>query len=198
MEYLKPIETLQDCLKRYQRMVIALMVLLGVTIFAVPALFKNGPYLIKDQGSFFAVSKSEPWKMTVGRVEGFTKLYISTRFEWTPENFKSKETALKEIINESALIKLKESLSSLRGIAQNQHASSFYVFEGYGFSNKEQKIEARITRVLRIKNVAVATPLVLRLKFQEVSVSDANPYGMSVIGIEESELKEDDGKGGSS
>lgn len=198
MEYLKPIETLQNSLKGYQKMVVALLILLGVSIFAVPVLFKNGPYLIKDQESFFATSKSEPWKLTVGRIEGFTKLYIATRFEWTPENFKSKETTLKEVVSDSVFIKLKESLSSFRAIAQNQHASSFYVFEGYGFSNKEQKIEARITRVLRIKNVAIATPLIVRLKFQEVGVSETNPYGMNLIGIEESEIKDDDGKGGSS
>ena len=185
MEYLKPIETLQRSIERYETLVTVLSVLLGISIIAVPMLFRNGPYVVSNQNSFSTVSQSEPWKLTPARMEGFTKLYLSSRFEWAPDNFQAKLSSLKEVTSEGVFKNLKNSNSSFQSIAQNDQARSYFVFEGYGFSNKERKIEAKITRVLRIKNTAAATPFVVRLSYQETSISELNPYGLVVTGVEE-------------
>ncbi len=193
MEYLKPIETLQSSLKRAQKTIHILCALLAISIIGVPMLFRSGPYVITDSDSFYKVVKSKPWEVSTSRVEGFTKKYLTTRFEWSEETFSTKEDELKNITEESVFKKLKDSISSFKSISQNQKAKSYFTFEGYGFSNSDKKIEARITRVIRIKNIAAASPLIVRLSYQEVAVSEANPYGMTVTGIEEVEQTETDG-----
>lgn len=196
MEYLKPIETLQDSLRRYQRIIYALCVVLAMSIVFVPALFTSGPYIIVDDDSIHRMLKSKPWEVSIARIESFTKQYLSHRFEWSSDSFHKKEASLKEYTDENVFKKLKDSLSSFKSMAQNQKAKCFYVFEGFGFSNSEKKIEAHITRVLRIGNLAASTPLVIKLLYRESSVSEANPYGLTITGVEETEPADSSEKGG--
>ena len=192
MEYLKPIETMQECINNYKKMLLALCFLLGVTIIAVPLIFRNGPYVVNDQESFLAVSKSQPWKITISRIEGFTKFYLSSRFEWSTDDFDKKSDQLKLITSDPVFKKLKDSLSSFKALAQNQGAKCYFVLEGYGFSNRDQKIEVKVTRVLRMKSAAFGTPLIVKLNYQETAVSETNPYGLTITGIDETDLSEGD------
>jgi len=196
MEYLRPIETLQDSIRRYQKIVYALCAVLGMSIVFVPALFTSGPYVIVDDDSVHRMLKSKPWEVSVSRIESFTKQYLSNRFEWTQENFQQKEGLLKSYTDETVFKKLKDSLSSFKILAQNQKAKCFYVFEGYGFSNSDKKIEAHITRVLRMGAIAASTPLVVRLLYRETGISEVNPYGLQITGIEEVEVSDMATKGG--
>jgi hypothetical protein len=198
MEYLKPLNTLQEMVKRDQKIIYALCILLGVSLIGVPLLFKNGPYLVKDQESFSSVVKASPWKLTVTRLDEFCKFYLNTRFEWAPDNFKNKEDRLQQITSKVVYQKLKQSLTSFQSIADNEKARSYYILENDSFSNVDHKIEANVIRVLKIKNIAVATPYTVRLSFQESIVTEANPYGLILNGIEEVAPQSDSQGGGAS
>lgn len=192
MEYLNPIKQLEHLIKRYQIALVVLALLLGIAIIAVPALSRSGYCIVVEQDGLATLAATKPWKVSAARVEGFLKSYLSARFEWTPETFsKSKET-LKVFTSDAVYSKLKDSLASFESIAQNQQAKSHFILEGFGFANAKRRIEARVTRVLRIKHLGLSTPLVIRIAYEDVAVSQTNPYGLVVTGVEEVEAKEGD------
>lgn len=187
MDYLTPLETQKNTIKRFQQFTFVILILLGIAMLAVPAIIGRGPVVVIDTQDYMHVVKSKPWNVTISRIEGFTKLYLSSRFEWVKNNFSEKKEVLSKVTDETIFKRLKDSIGSFESIATNQNGKSYYVLEGYGFSNEKRKIEARITRVLRMNNLAVATPFTVRLSYKETSVSESNPYGLVVDGLEEVE-----------
>ncbi len=191
MEYLRPIEQLKQLAKLYQVAILVLAGLLGISLVAVPSIVKKENPIVINEDSVARIAEVDPWKITTTRMEGFAKLYLLNRFEWNREDFSRKKEKLKSITTDSVYQKYKESFTQFEALAQNQAAKSYYVLEGFGFSNAQKKIEVRITRIIRIRNVGMATPLTVRLSYQETAVNAENPYGLIIDGIEESEVPSD-------
>ena len=187
MEYQSVIGEHRSQVKFYQLLCLALVFVLGILSIVVPTTLKAGPYIIQDTESLLSVSRSQPWKLTVSRVEGFLKLYLNGRFNWSKENFAAQKDILTQIISDAALNKLKDSLISIEAIAKTQGARSFYILEGYRFSNQQKVIEAQVSRVIRVGSTGVVTPLLIHLYFEEASVTEQNPYGLQITSLEEIE-----------
>lgn len=185
MEYLKPIEQLQQTTRRYQVVVLCLIAALALSITLVPIILRGANPLLVEEGGIAREIATKPWKLTVTRFEGFAKAYLADRFEWTVETFSARKTALSRVTTEPIFAKLKDSLSTFEQLASAQHAVSYFVLEGLGISNAKHVIEARIIRVIRIKSAAFATPLVIRLGYEEAAISEQNPYGLLINDIEE-------------
>ena len=190
MEYLKPLEAVNTALKKYQTISFVLCGLLAISLLAVPAILSSGPFVIIDEGSYSRLTESKPWNLSVSRLEGFTKLYLSSRFDWNKDNFPEKSKVLTALTDSAVFSKLKDNLSSLEMLAKGQNARSFYVLEGFGYSQAQRRIEADVTRVIRIQNTAVATPLKIRIAFSEAGPNSVNPYGLKVVGVEETPISE--------
>ena len=191
MEYLKPIESLEKNLRFYQQMTAALIGVITLIVIILPNAAKHSnPLLIKTDQSV-SLAEVSSWNLSVDRLERFAKAYLSARFEWTADNFGKKKDSLKELTSESVFSSLKTPLTSFESLAQTQGAKSYYVLEDFGFSNAKKLIEAKITRVIRIKNAALATPLQITLTFDEASLSESNPFGLTVVGLDESEISSD-------
>lgn len=195
MEYLKPLEAVNAALNKYQTISFFLCGLLALSLLAVPAILSSGPFVIIDEGSYSRLTESKPWSLNVSRLEGFTKLYLSSRFEWNKDTFPEKSKAIIALTDLSVFNRLKDNLNSLELLAKGQNARSFYVLEGFGYSQSQKKIEADITRIIRIQNTAVATPLKIRIAFSEAGPSSMNPYGLKVVGVEETPISELNQKG---
>jgi hypothetical protein len=191
--YIHPIKDLQGAVKRAHQAVLLLGVLLGISIVGVPWALRQAPVVVLDQDGFSRITQGKPWQLTTSRVEGFTKLYLANRFEWTQDDFDKKRGSLQGILTSTVFDKLHDSLAAFSSISKTQSAKCFYVLEGWGFSNADKKIEAHIDRVIRIRNAVVATPLTIHLTFQESQLSDTNPYGLKIDGIEELEPQEGGG-----
>ncbi len=188
MQYLKPIEVLEATVKRYQLTLFGLLGIIALCLVLVPSMVKNGNPLLITTDSAVELAHTTPWNLSVERFERFTKLYLADRFEWDKDNFDSKKTDLKTIVSTDVFTKLRESFTTFQSLGQTQGARSFYVLEDFGFSNSQNKILAKVTRVLRIQNVAVATPLEIHISFQESTVSQSNPYGLTVTSVEEQQI----------
>ncbi len=187
MDFQSMVDDHRSQLVFYRKLCMTLSVLLGIISVSVPLLMRSGPYLVQDSESLYSVSKAQPWKLTVTRLEGFLKLYLTGRFDWSKENFADRRKLLKEIIADPAFQKLKDSLLSLETVSKNQSARGFYVLEGYRFSNERKVIEAQISRIIRVGATGVVTPLLVRLFFDEAAVSEQNPYGLKIKALEEME-----------
>ena len=187
MEYQSTIEILQSQLKFYK----ALCVLFIVLVVAQIALasINKGPYVVQEKDSFFSVTESEPWKLTQVRIEGFLKLYLKVRMEWSKDDFESKRSLLNQIASDPVQTKLRESLNAFSAMAKSQDMRCFYVLEGYRFSNEKKIIEARVSRIIRVGNTGIVTPIQVAISYDESSVSKENPYGLKMISVEESEIK---------
>jgi hypothetical protein len=185
METFSVIDRLRSELRLYQRALIGCLVILAVSIVGVPAVLRSGPYVISDQGHFYQLARTKPWELTISRMEGFAKLYLSSRFEWNAENFTGKKAQLKSIMKEAVFNRFKDSLNSFEALAKSQSARSFYALEGFAFSNAKHVLEARVSRVLRIQTSGLVSPIVVRLSFEEVPVTESNPYGLQITGVEE-------------
>jgi hypothetical protein len=192
-EYIHPIRDLQGAVKRAHQAVLLLGILLGISIVGVPWALRQAPVVVLDQDGFSRIAQGKPWLLTTSRVEGFTKLYLASRFEWNQGDFDKKRDLLQDLVTPSVFVKLHDSLASLSSISKTQSAKCYYVLEGWGFSNADKKIEAHIDRVIRVRNAAIATPLTLHLTIQESQLSDTNPYGLKIDGVEELELQEGSG-----
>lgn len=190
MEYLNPINQLEQMLKRYQIALCILVVLLGIAIVAVPTLSRSGYCIVVEQDGLATLAETKPWKISAARIESFLKNYLSSRFEWSAETFSKSKENLKQLTSEAVYSKLKDSVASFEAIAQNQQARSHYVLEGFGFANAKRTIEARVTRIVRIKHLALSTPLVIRIFYEDTAVSQTNPFGLIVSGLEELEADE--------
>jgi hypothetical protein len=189
-EYTHPSRDLQGALARSHRALYVLGSLLALSIVAVPWILRQGPVVVMDQDGYSHMVRSKPWQLTVSRMEGFTRLYLLNRWEWSPEDFDAKRASLEELVVPTILPKLKDSLQGLSSLSKAQQARSYFVLEGWGFSNADHKIEARIDRVIRIKSAAVATPMTVRLIVQEAPVTESNPYGLKIESLEEAEAQE--------
>jgi hypothetical protein len=155
----------------------------------VPSSLKNGPYVVQDTEGIYSVSRSQPWKLTVARLEGFLKLYLAGRFDWSKETCNARKELLKEIVDGSNLGRMKESIIGMEALVKNQNGQSFYVLESFRFSNQQRLIEAQVSRVVRVGATGVVTPLLIRLIYDESSISAQNPYGLKIKSIEEVEIK---------
>jgi len=187
MEYQSTIETYRSQVRFYRALCLAFIAMVGAQV--VFGAIDRGPYVVKETDSFFSVSQTEPWKLTIERVEGFLKLYLKGRMEWSKDDFDSKRSLLFEISSEAVQGKLKDSLLSFGAMAKNQDMRCFYVLEGYRFSNEKKLIEANVSRIIRIGNTGVVTPIRVVIGYDEASVTEQNPYGLKVISLDESEIK---------
>ena len=188
MDYLQPIQILETTLSHYRRAVFGLLVVLGLAVVVVPKIAKeSNPVLIQTESGFI-LSKLEPWTLAASRMEAFTKAYLTARFDWDETTFDGRRKDLASLLDGSILVKLKDSTNAFEALARNQKAHSYYVYEGYGFSNAQHKIEARMIRVLRIQNAAFATPLIVRIVYSESALSAENPYGLTVSSLDEVEV----------
>lgn len=197
MEYLKPIETLQASLKKSKTTIYLLFALLAFVIGQGQFLLRDGPYIINQKDSLYSVSRAEPWKISETLIERFLNQYLDDRYAWAPENFRSQLSNLKELTDEGIYKKLKDGSSSFQSFAENDHGHSFYVLEGFCFSNKDRKIEAKVIRILKIKDAATAIPINLKLSYQNAAITEKNPYGLVVTSFEESvpvDTKNQEGK----
>lgn len=189
MEYLQPVKTLENKISLYRKHLLAVYALLFVSVAIAPKLATEGnPILIRD-GKMVRLAEKESWQTSVTRIEEFLNHYLATRFEWNETNFDQKREELKKITSEAVYSKLKDSLAAFEALNKSQKASSYYVLEGFGFSNEKHQIEARITRVLRIQKLALATPLVIQIEYRDRALKDGNAFGLSVSALNESELK---------
>lgn len=198
MEFQSVIDHGRSQVKFYRVLCIALLAIVGIQAVVVPTAIQSGPYVINDMDSFFSLSKSEPWKLTVGRMEGFLKLYLTGRMDWSKENFDSRKKILSTISSDSVQSKLKDSLLSFGAMARNQDVRSFYVLEGYRFSNEKKVIEANVSRIIRVGSTGVVTPIRVSIGFTEAAVTEENPYGLKIIALTESEVGSNSEKGAGS
>ena len=177
----------QSQIRFYRLMCFALLALYAGQIIISSA--NRGPFVITEESTFSSVSQSKPWKLSVERVEGFLRLYLSQRMEWSKVDFDQKRTLLLELSSDGVQRKLKDSLNTYGSMAKAQDMRCFFVLEGFRFSNEKQVIEAEVSRVIRIGAAGVVTPMKIAIGFSESPLTKANPYGMTVISLEESDLK---------
>ena len=187
MNYQNKLETDQKQILFYRWLCLALVATVGVQ--EILSSIDKGPYFVKENDSFFTVSRSEPWKLTVERVRNFLNLYLKGRMEWSKEDFESKRSLLSEISSEAVQSKLKDSLVTFEAMAKSQDMRSFYVVEGYRVSNERRIIEATVSRVIRIGTTGVVTPIRVIICYDESAITENNPYGLKVISLDESEIK---------
>jgi hypothetical protein len=162
-----------------------LAILLGLAIVGIPAALRGGPYIVTENAEFSRLAESRPWEVSVARIEGFTRQFLQKRFEWNSSNFDSQKERLALFVTAPVLNRLKDSLNAFRSIAHNQGARCFYVLKRLGFSNSQRKIKAHAIRIIRIGTVATATPMTVRISYQDSKLTHDNPYGLDVIGFEE-------------
>jgi hypothetical protein len=194
MEFNNMLESLRAQIKFYQVLSLLLIGVLAVLAVIAPASIQLGPYVIQDSNGYAAVTRSEPWKLTVSRVEGFLKLFLSTRYEWSKDGFDQKKEALNSLVTDAVAAKLKDSVVSYGTFAKAQDARAFFILEGFRFSNEKHVIEAQISRIIRVGTTGVVTPLFLKISYEDTSVSNMNPYGLRVKAIEESEASQSQGE----
>lgn len=185
MDYLKPLEQLKSRIKFDQSVIFSLLVLIGVLLIVVPHVLKGEPFLVEAVDGLPQILKSEPWRLSTSRVSGFSRAYLEARFHWSPENVVKARTQLAALATDAVIGKLKDSLAANEAIAQNQRAESLYVIEREAYSKAMDRAELQVTRVLRVRNVAIATPLVIKLNIAAAPITDQNPYGLVVSGLEE-------------
>ena len=190
MDYLKPIEQLKSRIKFDQTVIFSLLVLLGVLLVAVPHVLKGEPYLIESIDGLPKTLSSQPWKLSQSRISGFSRAYLEARFHWRPETFGEARSHFSPITTEGVMARLKDSIAANQAIAQNQKAESYYILEREAYSKAMDVAELQITRVLRIRNVAIATPLLIKLNIQSTPLSELNPFGFVVSGLDEAEVRE--------
>ena len=189
MEFKSVIENHHSQIRFYRLSCLSLIAVVGLLAVVVPSSMKYGPYVVRETSDLSTIVRSEPWKLTVSRLEGFLKLYLSNRFEWSKDEVNQRKEALKNLTNPEVFQQMKESLTAMEAIAKNQNGKIYYLLEGFRFSNQKKLIEAQISRVIRIQNTGVVTPITIRLLFEEAPITTENPYGLKVKNIEEFETK---------
>lgn len=196
MEYLKPIEQLKARNKFNQGVIYGLLVLMGLLLIAVPQILKGEPFLLKTTDDFPTVVQTEPWKLSVSRIEGFSHEYLEARFHWSAPTMPKAKDRLKAIAGDVVYAKLKDSIAANEALAQNQKAESYFVMEKPPtFSNTLDQAEMHITRVFRIRSVALATPLLIRFSVKQSAITEQNPYGLVLDELDEEEAHDASGEG---
>jgi hypothetical protein len=188
MEYLRPLENLENKVALYRKVIIGLFSLLAIALVAVPqAARKSNPLLIRTEKGL-VLSEVEPWKLSVARVEEFSKAYLADRFTWSESDFGQKRTQLSQITEPLVMTKLKDSLQAFEAMTHNEKARSYYVLEDFHFSNEQKKVSIQMTRVLRIRSAALSTPLRIELTYSEAPLTAENPYGLVIDTLNEQEV----------
>lgn len=195
MEYLKPIEQLKARNKFNQGVIYGLLVLVGLLLIGVPQIMKGEPFLLKTTDDLPSVVETEPWKLSVSRIEGFSHEYLEARFHWSQATIEKTKNRLKAITSDQVFAKLKDSASANEALAQNQKAESYYVLEHQAYSKTLDQAELHITRVIRIRDVALATPLVIRLSVKPAPITDQNRFGLVLDEVDEEEARNVSGEG---
>lgn len=195
MEYLKPIEQLKARNKFNQGVIYGLLVLVGLLLIGVPQIMKGEPFLLKTTDDLPQVVETEPWKLSVSRIEGFSHEYLEARFHWSKATIGKTKDRLKAITDDQVFAKLKDSNSANEALAQNQKAESYYVLEHPAYSNTLDQAELHITRVIRIRDVALATPLVIRFSVKAAPITDQNRFGIIIDELDEEEARNVSGEG---
>ena len=195
VEYLKPIEQLKARNKFNQGVIYGLLVLVGLLLIGVPQIMKGEPFLLKTTDDLPSVVETEPWKLSVSRIEGFSHEYLETRFHWSAATIGKQRDRLKAIAGDAIYAKLKDSVSANEALAQNQKAESFFVLEHPAYSNTLDQAELHITRVLQIRDVALATPLVIRLSVKPAPITEQNRFGLVLDELDEEEARSVSGEG---
>ena len=103
MEYLKPIEQLKARNKFNQGVIYGLLVLVGLLLIGVPQIMKGEPFLLKTTDDLPQVVETEPWKLSVSRIEGFSHEYLETRFHWSEATIGKTRDRLKAITDDQVL-----------------------------------------------------------------------------------------------
>jgi hypothetical protein len=188
MQYLTPLENLEKTVARDRRIIIGLFLLLAICLVFVPQVVKkSNPLLIRTEKGI-VLSEVEPWKLSVARMEEFSRAYLSDRFVWSENDFGQKRKNLSEILSPEVNLKLKDSLQAFESLTRNQKAKSYYILEEFHFSNEENKLSIQVTRVLRIQNAALATPLRIDMSYSEAPLTSENPYGLVITSLSETEV----------
>lgn len=188
MEYLKPIEQLEQTIKRYQIILWSLTAIIALILIFVPdAVRKNSPVVVQTNDSM-VLSDVSPLETSQKRYEQFTKAYLAARFFWSQESVKGQTLKLKAMTTDQVYAKLIPSVAASDSLATLQNAKSYFVLEDFSISSGQSKIEVFATRVLRIKNASIATPIRILLTYQNTEVSKSNPYGLMVSALNETEL----------
>jgi hypothetical protein len=195
MEFQSMIDEHRSQTRFYRLALMALIAALVILSIVVPASIKRGPYIVQDSQGLYAVTRSEPWKLTVSRLEGFLKLYLTARFDWSKDTAPKRKDLLRKLVSEKAYASMKESVTSLSVLTSTQKGRVFFVLEGYRFANQKKLIEAKVSRIVRVGNAGVVTPLTIRLTYEEVTVSEDNPYGLQVKSVEEFESTTEENSG---
>ena len=186
MEYLKPIEQLKARIKFDQGIIFFLLVLLGLLLIAVPLIFRGEPYLLAETETLPKVVRSAPWKLSSARIEGFSQAYLNARFQWETSSVQASRERMKGLTDDKVFSALKDSFGASEVLAANQKARSYYVLESPpAFSAAMDRLELSITRVLRIRNVALATPLTIRLGLSSAPLNEQNPFGLKITSLQE-------------
>ena len=188
MDFNNMVDSHRSQIKFYRASCLALIGVLALLAVVVPTSLKTGPYIIRESDTVSSVIQSEPWKVTAARIEGFLRLYLSNRFEWSKENVDQKRDAVRTLVTDGVAAKLKDSMVSYSTIAKAQNARAYYVLEGFRFSNERRLIDAQVSRIIRVGTTGVVTPLQIRLVYEDSAVSGQNPYGFRVNSIEEVDL----------
>ena len=188
MKYLSPIENLEKTISRDRKLILLLIALLALAVTVIPLAMKKGNPLLVRTEKGIVLSEVEPWKLSVARIEGFTRAYLSSRFEWSEADIAQKRQAVSNFVSPAVFAKLKDSIVTFETLARNQKAKSYYVLEDFHFSADDHTIEAKITRVLRIQNAALATPLLVGISYSDATLSPENPFGMHATSLNEAEV----------
>ncbi len=153
----------------------------------MPISQNSGPYVIQESDRISTVSRSMPWRLSTERITGFLHHYLAARFEWSNETFELKRKTLQVVTTDSVYSKLKESIIAYSAITKSQNARGFYILEGFQYSNEKRIIEALVSRVIRVGNTGVVTPLKILIEFDEARLNEQNPYGITITSLNESE-----------
>ena len=182
-----PLEDLKIKLNLYRVLAAVFAAVALFAIVVVPLAVKSDGVPIVHETDGIRIEKSESWKLSPLRHEYFLKKYLALRFEWTPATYAENQNGLNAILDASIEKKVRESARGFDDLVKNQAASSYLVSipNSFSFSNSTQSAEMHVIRVVRIRSVTVATPLLVRLKTKNVALTRENPFGLQITDLEE-------------
>jgi hypothetical protein len=184
-----PNEALHQKLLIFKVLALMLFAITLFTIIAVPLGQKSAGTVVVHLGDDLRLERAEVWKLTPLRYEEFLKKYVSLRFQWEKGDVAESQTRIKAMVDPEVEKKIRDSARAFEELAKNQDAKSYVLFTPgtFAFSNTAQTMEMRVIRVIKIRSVAVATPLIVRMKVKNVALTTENPFGLQVTDLEEVE-----------
>jgi hypothetical protein len=140
MQYLKPLENLENKAALYQKICIGLFLVLAIALIAIPeSARKSNPILIRTEKGL-VLSEIEPWKLSSARIEQFSRAYLSNRFVWSEGEFDQKKINLSRLTTPSVFTKLKDSLQTFESMSKNQKAKVITFLKNFIFQMKTGKL----------------------------------------------------------